>query len=153
MSLLITEDALIPDENKCITYLESVRWNGIVVSPFVPISKVYHCRGINYKCRDSKKYFSVKTNTIFHNSRIPIRKWFMAIILISQSKTMTSVELSKHIGLTQKTAWYMLQRLRKHFAANDFNPTIFLNREYIDKIDVIIERDRLRLVEWLNLVK
>ena len=142
----------LPEESQCLSYLEKIRWNGIVISPFEPTSKVYKCSGNRYKCRDSGKYFNAKTQTIFHHSRISLRKWFMAIILVSESRKMTSTQLSVDLGTTQKTAWYILQRLNKT-VSNDIDATVFLHRNYIQNIDVIVERDRLKLVEWLNLIK
>lgn len=54
-----------PNEESCIKYLEMLRWNGKVVSPFDPTSKVYKCSNGKYKCRNSGKYFDVKTGTVF----------------------------------------------------------------------------------------
>ena len=66
-----------PDEQSCIDHLEAIRWNGNVVSPFDADSKVYNCAGIKYKCKNTGKYFNVKTNTIFDNTKLPLQKWFL----------------------------------------------------------------------------
>lgn len=102
-------------EEKCIEYLEKIRWNGKVISPFDSTSKVYKCsRG--YCCKNTNKIFNVKTRTIFENSKISLQKWFMCIWLItSHKKGISSIQLSKDIGVTQKTGWFMLQRIRKCF--------------------------------------
>lgn len=56
-----------PSEQDCINHLEKLRWNGTVISPFDETSKVYNCAGNKYKCKNTGKYFNVRTNTIFDN--------------------------------------------------------------------------------------
>lgn len=108
-------------EQKCIEYLESIRWKGTVISPFDSTSKVYKCSNGNYWCKSTNKLFNVKHQTIFENSKVPLQKWFMAIWLISSHKKgISSVQLSKDIDVTQKTGWFMLQRIRKCLSDNSF---------------------------------
>lgn len=105
-----------PDEQSCIDHLEELRWNGNVVSPFDSNSKVYKCKNNRYKCKNSGKYFNVKTDTMFDSSKVPLRKWFVAIWLVTNHKKgISSVQLGKDIEVTQKTAWFMLQRIRACF--------------------------------------
>ena len=105
-----------PTEQHCIDHLEKLRWNGNVISPFDETSKVYKCKGNKYRCKNSKKYFNVKTDTIFDDSKIPLQKWFLSLYLFSSHKKgISSHQLSKDITVTQKTAWYMLHRLRYAF--------------------------------------
>lgn len=60
------------------------------------------------------KYFNVKTNTIFHKSSVPLIKWMMAIwLILTHKKGISSIQLSRDIGVTQKTAWFMSHRIRK----------------------------------------
>ena len=112
-----------PDEQSCIEHLESLRWaDSNVVSPFVPSSKVYKCANNRYRCKDTGKYFNVKTATLFDNSKIELQKWFLAIWLVtSHKKGISSIQLSKDIGVTQKTAWFMLQRIRNCFGFDNDN--------------------------------
>ena len=110
-----------PDEESCINYLETLRWNGNVTSPYVPGSKVYKCKGHNYKCKVSNKYFNVRTGTIFGDSKVPLQKWFFALyILSSHKKGISSHQLSRDIEVTQKTAWFMLHRIRKSMTQDPF---------------------------------
>ncbi len=103
-------------EQKCIDHLEKLRWNGNVISPFDNTSKVYKCKDNKYRCKNTGKYFNVKTNTLFDNTKISLRKWFAAIWLVTCHKRgVSSIQLSKDIGVTQKTAWFMLHRIRKAF--------------------------------------
>lgn len=105
-----------PDEQTCINHLEKIRWNGNVVSPFDETSKVYKCKNNRYRCRNTGKYFNVKTNTIFDNTKLPLQKWFLAIYIVtSHKKGISSLQLSKGIDTTQKSAWFMLQRIRNCF--------------------------------------
>lgn len=104
------------DEQTCIDYLEELIWSDGVVSPFDSSSKVYKCAGNKYKCKNTGLYFNVKTNTMFDSTKIELQKWFMAIWLItSHKKGISSHQLAKDIGVTQKTAWFMLQRMRNCF--------------------------------------
>lgn len=103
-------------EQKCIDYLEELIWNGNPVSPFDSTSKVYKCAGNKYKCKNTGLYFNVKTNTMFDSTKIELQKWFMAIWLVtSHKKGISSHQLAKDIQVTQKTAWFMLQRIRNCF--------------------------------------
>ncbi|WP_298898528.1 IS1595 family transposase [uncultured Psychroserpens sp.] len=109
-----------PDEQSCIDHLEILRWNGNVVSPFDSTSKVYNCKGNKYKCKETGRYFNVKTNTIFDNTKMPLQKWFIAIWLVtSHKKGISSLQLGRDLGITQKSAWFMLQRIRNCFGLND----------------------------------
>lgn len=105
-----------PDDQSCIDHLEAIRWNGNVVSPFDATSKVYDCKGNKYKCKETGKYFNVKTNTLFDNTKIDLQKWFIGIWLVtSHKKGISSIQLGKDLGITQKSAWFMLQRIRNCF--------------------------------------
>ena len=100
-------------EQKCIKYLEKVRWNGNVVSPFDPTSKVYKLKNNQYRCKNTDRDFNVKTNTLFEGTNIKLQKWFLGIYLItSHKKGMSSLQLSKDLNITQKSSWFMLHRIR-----------------------------------------
>jgi transposase-like protein len=145
-----------PDEASCLQHLEQLRWNGIVVSPFSPNSKVYYCSDNKYKCRDTGKYFNAKTNTMFHNSRISLQKWFIAIWMIALEKhPVTSVGLAKELQITQKSAWFMIQRIIAHFGLKKSQMPKRTKSVVsdIEKVDVIADSDRLKMIEWLKLLK
>jgi len=138
-------------EESCILLLEKIRWNGIVISPFIPTSKVYKCRNHKYKCRDSGKYFNVKTNTVFQKTKIPLQLWFVAIThVLSARKNNTSVQLAIELNITQKTAWHILKRLKKNFNT-DSNSECFVNHDFLEQMDVVLEKDRLQMIEWLKI--
>lgn len=105
-----------PTEQDCINLLESIVWADGVVSPFDPTSKVYKCAGGKYKCKATGKYFNVKVGSIFEDTKIPMIKWFMALFIFSSHKKgISSHQLGRDIGVTQKSAWFMLHRLRYAF--------------------------------------
>ncbi|AQW94778.1 IS1595 family transposase [Elizabethkingia anophelis] len=109
-------------EEKCIKYLEQLRWMGVVESPFDCQSKVYKCSNNRYRCKNTGKYFNAKTGTLFENSKVALRKWFLAIWLVtSHKKGISSIQLAKDIAVTQKTAWFMLQRIRACFGIENQN--------------------------------
>lgn len=109
-----------PDEQTCINHLEELRWNGNVVSPFDPSSIVYKCKGNKYKCKNTGKYFNVRTSTLFDNTKIELRKWFMAIYIVTaHKKGISSLQLSRDLHITQKSSWFMLQRIRNCFGIDN----------------------------------
>jgi hypothetical protein len=105
-----------PTEQSCIDHLTELRWSGYVISPFEPTSKVYKCKDNKYRCKNTGKYFNVRTNTLFDNTKIGLIKWFQAIWLVTiHKKGISSLQLSRDINVTQKTARFMLLRIRKCF--------------------------------------
>ncbi|HEY9018169.1 IS1595 family transposase [Thiomicrospira sp.] len=123
-----------PDEQTCIDHLTELRWpDGAVVSPFDSESKVYGCANNRYRCKNTGKYFNVKTATLFDNTKVKLQKWFLAIWLVtSHKKEISSIQLSKDIGVTQKTAWFMLHRIRNCFGFdNDLNNEVEVDETYV----------------------
>ncbi len=170
--------ATFPDEQSCVKHLQNLRWNNQVISPFDKNSKVYICKNDKYRCRNSGKYFNVRTNTIFHNSRIPLQKWFIAIWIISNGKrNITSVALGQELDITQKTAWFMLQRIKKYLdigkgietnkiktrkiIAKTTKSAITLVPKFktkpktvvIEDIKNNIDTDKMKMSDWLLLLK
>ncbi len=105
------------DEQACLEFVSSLRWeNGSPLCPhcrsseyyFLSTRKIFKCK--NKECR---KQYSIKTGTIFEDSSIKLSKWLVAIWLIANAKNgISSYELSRSLGVTQKTAWFMLHRIR-----------------------------------------
>ncbi len=115
-----------PDEQSAIDHLRAIRWgndNETAHCPHCGSTRVMHFKDRkNHKCSDCRKRFSIKVGTIFAESKIPLRKWFMAIWLItSHKKGVASTTLAKDIKVTQKTAWFMLHRLRHASRTPSFN--------------------------------
>jgi len=102
------------DVDVCIEFIASLRWMDGAVCP--------HCESKNvgflktrriWKCRGCRKQFSVKTGTIFEESPIALDKWLMAIWLVVNCKNgISSYEIARDLNITQKSAWFMLHRIR-----------------------------------------
>ncbi len=105
-----------------IEYYEAIRWNGKPVCPHCGSEKTPYRTNRGFKCSNKECYkkFTVKTGTIFDNSKISFRIWFAAIFLAgSHRKGISSRQLARELGITQKTAWFVLHRIRemlKNFA-------------------------------------
>lgn len=103
---------------KCRSYLEQIRWaDGIPVCPHCASKNV--CRfptGIKFKCRNKecRKQFSVTVGTVMESSKISLTKWFLAMYFVCKhSKGVSSVQVADFVGVTQKTAWFLLHRIRE----------------------------------------
>jgi transposase-like protein len=114
-----------PDEDACINHFRTLRWPNLdeIVCPHCGIvSKHYVLANNTHKCRDCRKKFTVRNGTIFEDSKIELRKWFMAVFLMtSHKKGISSCQLARDIGVTQKTAWFMLHRIRNAAMTKEFN--------------------------------
>lgn len=110
-------------EEICLEHLKQVRWQDGIFCPHCGNEKVYHFSDKKrFKCASCRKQFTSKVGTIFEDSKIPLQKWFFAIyILTSHKKGISSLQLSKDIGVTQKTAWFILHRLRHASQTKAFN--------------------------------
>ena len=79
--------------------------------------KVKSGKPMPYRCRDCKRYFSIKSATALKDSKLPLKKWAWAIYLeMTSLKGVSSMKLHRDLGVTQKTAWFMLHRIREAFA-------------------------------------
>ena len=113
---------MFPDENSAREWFESRVWQDGRYCPLCGSTRT-HDAGHNdmpYRCSDCRKYFSVKTGTVMGNSHIPLRKWVFAIYLhLTSLKGVSSMKLHRDIGVPQKTAWFVLQRIRKAWESDD----------------------------------
>lgn len=125
---------LFPDEPTARLYLESRLWpNGPVCTQCHSGARVTARPNGAYRCGACNKFtFTVRDGTIFGASKIPLHKWVYAMyLLVTARKGISSMQLAKEIGITQKSAWFMLQRLREACSAPDS----------IDKLKGIVEVD------------
>lgn len=112
----------IPDAEAARLYIEARRWKGEPVCPFCAGKERIQVRKVvgYFRCLACKKDFTVRTGTIFERSHIPLDKWLYAIYLIvTARKGISSLQLSKELGITQKSAWFMLQRIREACGSDD----------------------------------
>jgi transposase-like protein len=102
------------DPDTCLKFIVELRWPNGVICPrcqaldphFISTRKMWRCNGC-------KKQFSVKVGTIFEDSPLPLEKWFAAVWLIAGAKNgISSYEIHRALGITQKSAWFVLHRVR-----------------------------------------
>jgi len=105
------------DDAACRAYLELQLWNGKPVCPHCGSARVYRLQdGKTFKCGNKKtcdKKFKVTTGTIYENSKLPLSTWFAAAwLLTNHKKGISSCQLARYLRITQKSAWFVLHRLR-----------------------------------------
>src|SRR5450759_4982357 len=143
----------LSDEKVCRAYMEQMRWNG---SPFCP-----HCNSTKpYKLKDGKTYrcsskgcrkdFTVTVGTVFENSKIPLSTWLAAsFVLSAHKKGISSLQLSRDLGITQKTAWFVLHRLRYVMDETDSEPlenVVEVDETYVG--GKFVNMNRARRKKW-----
>jgi transposase-like protein len=112
---------MFPDQETARTYLEGRLWpNG----PRCPVcgmgERITERAGGYYRCNQCKEDFTVRTGTIFERSHVPLHKWIYAMyLLVTARKGISSMQLAKEIGITQKSAWFVLHRLREACGGSD----------------------------------
>ena len=138
------------DKNIAHDYLVNLRWSDGVVCP--------HCGGLEHsytttrkiwRCKSCKKQFSVKVGTIFEDSPIGLDKWLSAVWMIANAKNgISSLEIHRALGVTQKSAWFMLHRIRTAMQSGSFEKfsgEIEADETYIGgKLENMHEWDKLR---------
>ncbi len=107
-----------PNEETAYSYIEKQLWPNGPVCPRCKgtkkISKREKGRSGLYCCNTCRREFTVKIGTIFEDSKVPLHKWLYAMyLLVTSRKGISSLQLGKEIGITQKSAWFVLQRLRE----------------------------------------
>jgi transposase-like protein len=104
-----------PDEKSARDYMVSARWPAGIRCIHCGHDQIYTIREGNiYTCKSCRKQFTVRTGTVMEDSHISIVKWLYAMYLVSVSrKGISSIQLAKEIGITQKSAWYLLGRIRE----------------------------------------
>lgn len=115
-----------PTEDSARKHFAFIRWGDSPVCPLCGHEKVYtYNDGKRYKCAGCKKQFTVKSGTVFEDSKIGMRKWFLALYLLtSMKKGISSCELVRKLKVTQKTAWFMEHRLRHALEISSFETPV-----------------------------
>ena len=106
---------MFPDAESARIHMEKRRWPDGAVCPFCQEKKRIATRkGGYYRCNACLQDFTIRTNSIFERSHVPLHKWLYAMyLLMTARKGISSMQLSKEIGVTQKSAWFMLGRIRE----------------------------------------
>lgn len=112
-----------PDEAAARAYFEQNRWAGEVSCPHcgsLSVAPVKSMKPMPYRCRDCRQHFSVRTGTVLAESRLPLHKWLMAIYMMTTArKGIPSTQMARELGITQKSAWFLAQRIRETWLAGN----------------------------------
>ena len=123
---LVQLTRMFPDDAAAENWFVKARWPDGAVCP--------SCGSLNvqerptrkpqpYRCRDCRKDFSVKTDTLMHGSKLGLQTWAIAIYLLTTNlKGVSSMKLHRDLGITQKTAWYLAHRIRETWAEDEAPP-------------------------------
>ena len=106
---------MFADERAAIDYIESRRWTDGIVCPYCGSIRTSRQREYQYhQCKDCRQKFTVRTGTVFERSHISLQNWLYAINLLeTNDENISSVRLSRDLGITQKSAWSLLKRLNE----------------------------------------
>ncbi|NQV82183.1 MAG: IS1595 family transposase [Rhodospirillales bacterium] len=127
-----------PDEEAARLFFENKRWPDGAECPHCGSSEVSECKShipMPYRCKSCRKHFSVRVGMVLAESRLPLHKWLMAIYMMTTArKGIPSTQMARELGITQKTAWFLAQRIRETWAASqggDMGPTVEVDETYI----------------------
>ena len=124
-----------PNEEAARLYFEGQRWGQTATCGHCGSEEVTECKNhkpMPYRCKTCRKHFSVRTGTVLAESRLPLQKWLMAMYMMTTArKGISSVQMAKELGVTQKTAWFLAQRIRETWMSNGDE----------DKLDGTVEVD------------
>ena len=126
-----------PDDKTAEKWFVEQRWADGIKCAYCESAKV-QCNTTHatmpYRCNDCKKWFSAKSNSIMHSSKLGYRKWAIAIYLVMTNlKGVSSMKLHRDLGITQKTAWYMLHRIREAYVETNapFDGEVEVDETYV----------------------
>ena len=128
-----------PDEESARLYLEKRRWGQDRVCPHCGCDRTVEVKNqkpMPYRCQGCRKHFSVRTGTVLGESKIELHKWLFAIYLMTTSrKGISSIQLAKELGVTQKTAWFLAHRIREAYMLHNdgglLGPDVEVDEVYI----------------------
>ena len=112
-----------PDKESARVYFEDQRWNGSPICPHCESEKITARKGSRtgyYWCNECGHEFTVRTGTVMERSHIPLHKWLYAMYsVVTARKGVSSLQLSKELGIRQASAWFLMHRIRAACEAND----------------------------------
>jgi transposase-like protein len=122
------------DNQVALDHFKSIRWRNGEFCPYCSHDRVYTLKANRYQCAQCKNTFSILVGTIFENTKLPLKVWFGAIwLLTNHPKGIASTTLAKDLGVTQKSAWFILHRLRHAARTQSFNSPPMKGKVEIDE--------------------
>lgn len=117
MSIVISDYYKNISQNDCLEILEEIIWNN---KPRCPYCESHHHTILKnenrYRCNSCHTAYSITVNTLFHDTRLPLKKWFTTVhILQSINKEISSRELAQILSVNKNTAWYLIKRIENGF--------------------------------------
>jgi transposase-like protein len=136
---------MFPDQESARLYFEARRWPDGATCPACGESKRIASRKNGfYRCNACLLDFTVRTGTIFGRSKVPLNKWLDAICLsVVSCNGISSLQLTRQIGVTQKTAWFMLKRLREacgHWPPEDLKGNDCMSEAICAVLEAVVDR-------------
>jgi transposase-like protein len=124
------------DEAKCRRYIEQLRWPRGAECPRCESTKVYRLENRPLLlCASCEHQFSATAGTIFHDTHLPLTKWFLATMLLCESKKgMSACQIQRSLGISYKTAWYLCHRIRAamlEVAPEKLGGTVEIDETYV----------------------
>ncbi|MCY4098042.1 MAG: IS1595 family transposase, partial [Rhodospirillales bacterium] len=151
---------MFPDEESARLWFEGIAWPKGRYCPKCGSTNTHEAKHVKcpYRCRDCRKYFSVKTGTVMASSPIPLRKWVFAIYLeVVNLKGISAMKLHRDLDVSYPTAWFMLHRIREAFsddAAEPMHGPVEVDETYVGgKFKAMHAVDRKRRRKQPNLGK
>ncbi|MDE2774048.1 MAG: IS1595 family transposase [Gemmatimonadota bacterium] len=132
---------MFPTEEAAVKWFERAVWGSERCCSrcgSLDTHEVPNAKPMPYRCRDCKKYFSVRTGTVMERSKVPVRKWVYAIYLdVTSLKGVASMKIYRDLKVTQKTAWFMQQRIREAFQTTGpaFSDPVEIDESYFGGLE------------------
>lgn len=126
-----------PNEEATRLFFESKRWGDTPTCGHCGSVDVAECKDhkpMPYRCKSCRKHFSVRIGTVLAESRLPLHKWLMAIYMMTTArKGIPSTQMAKELGITQKSAWFLAQRIRETWMSSNggMGSTVEVDETYI----------------------
>ena len=103
-----------PTQESCIKYLEQKRWGNKPICPYCQSTNTYPRKDLRHHCNGCIKSFSVTVGTIFHDTRLPLQKWFLLIaLMLNAKKGLSACQAARDLNMRRPTVWSMMHRIRK----------------------------------------
>lgn len=108
-------------EDRCREYLEALRWpSGVCCTRCGSLSVSKIVKRHQYDCNDCRYQFSPMAGTVFHDTHLPLTKWFLAVYLMCESKKgISACQIQRTLGIGYKAAWYLCHRIREAMKSDD----------------------------------